>query len=119
MQRATKEGPPTEKVAACWPFPKNNDEMGKKAKTEDARIETEKKTEADTDTEKKKMHIDEFVRKLAEPFEAVRPPWSEAAMEYAADGASPQVTKPNTIKARRSTSSSTRNWTGVPRRSTT
>ena len=93
--------------------------MGKKAKKEEEKIETVVETEADREKEKKKMHIDEFVSKLEEPFEAVWPPWSEAAMEHATDGASPQVTKPNTIKARRSTSSSTRNWTGVPRRSTT
>ena len=50
MQRATKEGPPTEKVAACWPFQKTNDEKGTKATTEGAMTETTKKAEANTDT---------------------------------------------------------------------
>ena len=98
MQRSTKEGPPADKAAACWPFQRATDEKGKKAKTADAMTETTQKTEADTETAKKKMHPGEFVMELAECFVPVSPPWSEVVKKDVVDGKPPPVETPRNEK---------------------
>ena len=102
MQRATKESQATATVDPRWPFQMKNKES--KDKGEEAEREEKTKAElkeATMEKERKKTHIDEFVRKLAEPFKPVVEPWESWVVAVAtqeADGSSPQTEKPKNEK---------------------
>ena len=102
MQRATKENQATTTVDPRWPFQMKNKES--KDKGEEAEKEekaTAELKEASMEKERKKTHIDEFVRKLVDPFKPVVEPWPSWVVAVAtkeADGSSPITKKPKNVE---------------------